>query len=190
MAPGEVYPHACASHSRQRVLILALERPFHHEQRAVAESHGGLIDAAAAPHAEDDDTWGFLLLHDGVAPVPEAIRERCVEVSGLAAELLKMVIRRGRPAAVFEGYGFQGWEGAWWNTAALGLPSSHAAVAFGAAWSLLRLSPRGGPVAVAIAFGCGVTRILDRAHFISDVALAAGLAWFITAVLWQRWPIK
>ena len=114
----------------------------------------------------------------------------CAGLSGLAAEGLKMVIRRGRPEAVFDGYGFLGWEGAWWNTAALGLPSSHAAVAFGAAWALLRLSPRGGAVAVALAVGCGLTRVIDRAHFISDVVLAAGIAWLIVAALWQRWPRK
>ncbi|MBL38765.1 MAG: UDP-N-acetylmuramoyl-L-alanyl-D-glutamate--2,6-diaminopimelate ligase [Xanthomonadales bacterium] len=34
-----------------------------------------------------------VVLHDGVAPVPEAIRERCVEVSGLAAELHTLCAR-------------------------------------------------------------------------------------------------
>lgn len=108
-------------------------------------------------------------------------------LSGLAAEVLKLLIRRGRPEATFEGYRFLPWADTGLNTGPLGLPSSHAAVAFGAAWLLLRLSPRGGRVAVALAAGCALTRVIDRAHFISDVTLSAAVAWIVCALVWRAW---
>ena len=107
-------------------------------------------------------------------------------LSGLIAEVLKMVIRRGRPGADFEGYVLLPFEGAWWNTADLGMPSSHAAVAFGAAFALWRLFPRIGVIGMGLAVGCAATRVIDRAHFISDVIAAAGLAWVVVGVLWWR----
>jgi len=105
-------------------------------------------------------------------------------LSGLAAEVAKVAVRRARPGDA-AGYAFEPWAGAWWETGGLGLPSSHAAVAFGAAWAALRLSPRGGWVVVALAVGCGLTRVLDRAHFVSDVVAAAGLAWLVSAAVWR-----
>ncbi|MFT4974843.1 MAG: membrane-associated phospholipid phosphatase [Myxococcota bacterium] len=108
-------------------------------------------------------------------------------LSGLAAEVLKVVLRRVRPVSVWEGYAFEPWAGEWWSTAGLGLPSSHAAVAFGAGWAMVRLSPRGGWVVLALAVGCGLTRVIDRAHFISDVVMAACVAWVVCVGLWSRW---
>ncbi|MEL6345125.1 MAG: phosphatase PAP2 family protein, partial [Myxococcota bacterium] len=108
-------------------------------------------------------------------------------VSGLMANVLKIMLQRGRPGPSGE-YVFNHFDGAWWDTGALGLPSGHTAVAFGAAWALVRLYPRGGWVAVALAAGCGFTRVLDRAHFLSDATLAAGVAWAVVAVMWSRWP--
>lgn len=111
-----------------------------------------------------------------------------VTASGLIANLLKILFQRGRPGAAGE-YVFHGFQGTWWDTAGLGLPSGHTAVAFGAAWALLRLFPRGGWIAVGLATGCGVSRVLERAHFFSDTVLAAGVAWLVTERIWSRWQI-
>jgi len=32
--------------------------------------------------------------------------------------------------------------------------------------------------------------VMARAHFLSDVVLAAGLGWAVAAVLVRRWPIQ
>lgn len=106
-------------------------------------------------------------------------------LSGLAAHVGKLLIRRQRPDGEAFGYAFSGWpsEGWWEVPSGLGMPSGHTAVAFGAAWALRRLFPRGGWVVVALAAGCGLTRVLERAHFLSDVVAAALLAWLVEALL-------
>ncbi len=106
-------------------------------------------------------------------------------LSGLAAELLKLIVRRERPGAAGE-YSFRAFSDDPLSTAALGMPSSHAAVAFGGAWMLARLHPRLAPVPLLLAAGCGLTRVIDRAHFFSDVIAAAGVAWMLAWWLDQR----
>ena len=105
-------------------------------------------------------------------------------LSGLLAEIGKLLIRRGRPGEV-AGYTFHALP-ADLSTAGLGLPSSHAAVAFGGAFFLARCYPRIAPVVVAWACGCGLSRVLDGAHFVSDVVAAAGLAWLVARAVESR----
>ena len=107
-------------------------------------------------------------------------------LSGLVAELGKLLIRRARPSASTS-YTFLPLPDDL-STAGLGMPSSHAAVAFGGAFLLARLYPRTGPVVVLWAAGCGLTRLLDGAHFLSDVVAAAGLAWLIARGIAHRLP--
>ncbi len=109
-------------------------------------------------------------------------------LGGLAAEILKIVIRRERPALHDGLYGFRPWDERTWSGGGLSLPSSHAAVAFGGAAMLARLYPRARWVGYTLAVGCGVTRVLARAHFVSDVVLAAGLGWLTAWLLARRWP--
>jgi membrane-associated phospholipid phosphatase len=59
-------------------------------------------------------------------------------------------------------------------------------VAFGAAFMLAYLFPRARWVWFALAAGCGITRVLARAHFVSDVVVAAVAALATTALLWRR----
>jgi membrane-associated phospholipid phosphatase len=106
-----------------------------------------------------------------------------VASAGLIGEVLKILVRRGRPAAGDGLYSFAGWDPFSLHTGALGFPSTHAVVAFAAAFVLARLAPRTGPVWVALALGCGATRLLAGAHFASDIAAAALLAWGTVAVL-------
>ena len=59
------------------------------------------------------------------------------------------------------------------------MPSSHAAVAFGGAWMLAALYPRAAPIALALAAGCALTRVLEGDHWLSDVVAAGALGWAV-----------
>src|SRR5690606_34907010 len=74
------------------------------------------------------------------------------------------------------------------SSSGLGMPSSHAIVAFGSAAMLSRLFPRAWPIWWALAWGCGLTRVLHGRHFVSDVVLAAIVGWLVAAILWRKWP--
>jgi membrane-associated phospholipid phosphatase len=104
--------------------------------------------------------------------------------AGILGEMVKLLVRRERPGAHDGAYVFAPWDGHW-STGAIGLPSTHAIVAFAAAFALARLAPRTGPVWLLVAVGCGLTRLLDGAHFLSDVVAAALLAWVTVAVVWR-----
>ena len=104
----------------------------------------------------------------------------CAIAGGLAA-VLKIVFRRTRADQV---------DGAWYvfrplverpfSGSGLSMPSEHAAVAFGAAFMLSRMYPRGWPVFVLLGVGCAVTRIYSADHYLSDVYVAA-IVGYITA---------
>jgi membrane-associated phospholipid phosphatase len=108
-------------------------------------------------------------------------------VPGLAGEILKLLLRRERPGAHEGAYVFRSFADRPFSSSGLALPSSHTIVAFGAAFMLARLFPRAAPVWYLLAAGCGLTRVFARAHFTSDVALAALAAWLVVAWLWKRW---
>jgi membrane-associated phospholipid phosphatase len=110
-----------------------------------------------------------------------------VAASGVLGEILKLLFRRERPRAHEGEYVFRALSERTFSTSGLALPSSHSIVAFGAAFMLARLFPRAAPVWYLLAAGCGLTRILAQAHFVSDVALAALAAWLVAAGLWKRW---
>lgn len=105
-----------------------------------------------------------------------------IALAGILGELVKLVVRRGRPGAADGAYTWVPWTGDW-STGALGLPSTHAIVAFAAAFALARIAPRTAPVWIAIAAGCGLTRLLDGKHFFSDILAAGVLAWGTVALL-------
>ena len=103
-----------------------------------------------------------------------------VVLSGLAAEVLKIVVRRARPGA--EGtYVFRSSGDGMFSSSGLGWPSSHAAVAFGAVWVLCFLFPRATSVWLIVGIGCGLTRIAVNDHFASDVVSAAIIAYLVAA---------
>jgi membrane-associated phospholipid phosphatase len=107
-------------------------------------------------------------------------------LSGLAAEVLKVVFRRERPL-LHDGH--MVFRSVFENTLSgsnLATPSSHAAVAFGGGLMLARLVPGTWPVLVLVGAGCGVTRIVSGAHFLSDVYLSAILGYAVSGVL-IRW---
>lgn len=106
-------------------------------------------------------------------------------LSGLAGEVLKILIRRLRPGETGE-YVFRSFAERTFSSSGLGMPSSHAVVAFGAAAMLARLFPRAWPIWWTLGVGCGLTRILHGRHFLSDVVLAAIVGWLVAALLWSK----
>jgi membrane-associated phospholipid phosphatase len=105
-------------------------------------------------------------------------------LGGAVAELLKLVIRRLRPGELGE-YVFRPFTERPLSTGGLGMPSSHALVAFGAAAVLSRIFPRARVIWWGLAWGCGFTRIASGAHFLSDVVVAACVGWLVGALLWR-----
>lgn len=111
-------------------------------------------------------------------------------LAGLAAEVLKLLLRRERPAPHDGEYVFRAFTDQPWSTKMLGLPSSHALVAFAGAWMLCKLYPRATPVWLVLAGGCALTRVQARAHFLSDVTVAAVAAWVVVEICWRKWGTR
>ena len=109
-----------------------------------------------------------------------------VLLSGIVGELLKLVFRRRRPGDVFELYEFRSWADRPFHNGGLSMPSTHAVVAFGAAVALTKLLPRAWPVWWLLAAGCGLTRVLARAHYLSDIVMAALIAAAVGSWLARR----
>ena len=115
----------------------------------------------------------------------------CPFVAMAVAELLKLVVRRERPQAWLEVMPvFRDWSGAWWQNNDLGMPSSHAATAFGAAFALVKLYPKGTPVWMAVAVCCALSRVIDQAHTLTDVYAGAVVAWVLVSWITRRWWAK
>lgn len=104
-------------------------------------------------------------------------------VGGLAASIIEFVAGRLRPNQAGGAHVFRGIVGRFDNTHDLAFPSSHAAVAFAAAFMVWRVWPRAGVVALVVACGCGWTRMLSGAHFATDVLGAAVLGYAVARLL-------
>lgn len=107
--------------------------------------------------------------------------------SASLAEVTKLIVRRERPrnalndGAFFE---FRSFLDGPLSSTGIGFPSSHAAVAFGGAFMLARVAPGCGPVVIAWACGCAVSRVLAGAHYASDVVGSAAVGYACCALLW------
>lgn len=143
-------------------------------------------------------TWAALAiavgLHEGTDPLRRPLAKRrawllfgSATLGGALAEVMKLLLRRERPAVHDGVHAFRSFAERTFSSAGLALPSSHTLVAFGGAAMLARLYPRARWVGYTLAAGCAVTRVLARAHFLSDVVLAAGLGWLVAFVLARRW---
>src|SRR5271168_861700 len=115
---------------------------------------------------------GALWLHDRDRR-RATILAASVSIAGLLGEVLKLVIRRVRPGVYDGAYGFRPWSDHPFSSSGFGMPSSHALIAFSAAAALAALFPRATPIWYALAIGCGITRVLSGAHFVSDVVVGA-----------------
>lgn len=129
---------------------------------------------------------------------PRAMFERGLPVlfsallTGAITEVTKISVRRLRPPDEgWDGtYVFRPWSERTFHGGNLGMPSSHTGVAFGAMWMLVRLYPRAWPVWVTIGLGCGWQRLLDRAHFFSDIYVAAATGFIAAWIVWHLWRAK
>lgn len=107
-------------------------------------------------------------------------------LGGLVAEVGKLIVRRERPGDTSAAYTFRAFADRPFDNRGLGMPSSHALVAFGAAAMLARLFPRARWIWFLLAAGCAYTRVAARAHYLSDVAVAAVLGYAVAWALWRR----
>jgi len=121
--------------------------------------------------------------------------------SGLLAELIKVLVRRGRPDAMLDrdptlpltdprtfGYVWN-WEHTTWGNlfdiSDLGIASSHAATAFGGMIALGVLWPRWRWVLLLLAGFASITRLQSRGHYLSDVIGGAACgAVVVLALVW------
>ena len=175
---------------------------------AIVVSH--LLDPLVFRHVRvegvNDEDWGRLLRVMGFVPLWLAagaallLHERTPRrlmmrsrggliiagalLGGAVAELLKLLVRRLRPGELGE-YVFRPFTERPFSTGGLGMPSSHALVAFGAAAVLARVFPRARVIWWGMAWGCAFTRVASGAHFLSDVVVAACVAWLLGALLWR-----
>ncbi|MCL4221342.1 MAG: phosphatase PAP2 family protein [Phycisphaerales bacterium] len=182
------------------VLALWLDRPIY------------LLTVGDEQHLERNDWYqmfravGFLpmWLFLGGAMALHEWRERtprptgliimgCATGAGLLAELLKVVLGRHRP----DEQGHLDWNpllGAIYDPdkygSSLGLPSSHAAVAFGGAVAVALLYPGARWIALAAASGCAITRLVAGAHALSDLLLAGLIGWVVAALLTRRHRLR
>lgn len=175
---------------------------------AIAAAH--LLDRTAweswrDPRVNDRD-WGRMLRSVGYLPVwivaslalllhgasGRSTRRRALflllapALSGLTAEVAKLLFRRLRPDPDRFAYLFRTFTDDPFSTRNLGLPSSHVMVAFGGAFALAWLFPRTRWVWFVLAAGCAATRVLALGHFLSDTVTAAALAWVVTCALRAR----
>ncbi len=101
-------------------------------------------------------------------------------IAGAIAEVAKLVVGRERPIRGDEiqndaAYVWRGFLGGFADSSNLGMPSSHAAVAFGGAAMLGVLFVPVRWLVLVLAAGCGLTRMLSGAHYASDVVVGAGI---------------
>jgi membrane-associated phospholipid phosphatase len=138
-------------------------------------------------------TWAILALvlwlHQKDVDRPLAKRRALLlagapAASGILCEIVKLLIRRERPDVGAGEWVFRPWSEHTFSTAGLATPSSHTMVAFAGMTIAARLFPRAKWMFYFLAWGCGITRILAHAHFLSDVTFGAILGW---AVGWGIW---
>ncbi len=159
-----------------------------------------LLHLAFDPSHTIEKTWLFLALRNAGSAWTWAVAGLvliCIDrgfhrgvptmlaplAAGSIAELLKLLVGRARP--VEDGLLIDGWYHfrpllAGFNDGSnLGMPSSHAAVAFTGAFLLGALVLRFRPLLLVIAIGCGLSRIITGAHFPTDVFVGAVIGWTV-----------
>jgi undecaprenyl-diphosphatase len=110
-----------------------------------------------------------------------------ITVAGILGELLKLIVRRERPGTHDGIYGFRAFTDHLFSSRNFGMPSSHAVIAFSGAAALSVLFPEATCVWYALAIGCGVTRVLSGAHYVSDVVAGAAIGIGVSIIIARRW---
>ncbi|MBV8650984.1 MAG: phosphatase PAP2 family protein, partial [Alphaproteobacteria bacterium] len=127
-----------------------------------------------APMARRLEAWSYLPLYFFVS----------LAASGLAVDLIKVLVGRARPKLLFADstYGFTGLASRadHWS-----FPSGHTANAVAIALSLITIWPRLLPLAVIFAGLVAASRFIIQAHYVSDVIAGGFLAFVITRYVEQ-----
>jgi membrane-associated phospholipid phosphatase len=110
-----------------------------------------------------------------------------VAVSGILADILKIVFGRARPKLLFpdDVYGFT-WgamQADHWS-----LPSGHATTVAALATAFSLLWPRGIPAYWLAALLVMASRIVLDQHYLSDVMIGAALGALVAWVIWRSFP--
>jgi membrane-associated phospholipid phosphatase len=100
-------------------------------------------------------------------------------VGGALYTVLKWGVGRHRPVSTYAAFDLVpfagGWKGLFVAEPNLSFPSGHATCAFATAAALAVLYPRWRWAFYAVAAVTGVERVVERAHYLSDVVAAAGV---------------
>jgi membrane-associated phospholipid phosphatase len=105
----------------------------------------------------------------------------------------KWIFGRQRPSYVLEPYSFDLFKDGGWGlfyAQRMSLPSGHACLSFAAASCLAALFPRGAIAFYAVAVLLGIERVLEGAHYPSDVVVGASfgiLSTYLALRLAVRW---
>lgn len=113
---------------------------------------------------------------------------------GLGYLLLKWMVGRQRPVIVAAPFAFhpfaKGFHGLLHAEHGLSFPSGHAAMAFATATCLATALPRWAPAFFLIALAVAAERVLENAHYLSDVVAGAGvglLGGYLAILIVRRW---
>jgi membrane-associated phospholipid phosphatase len=98
-------------------------------------------------------------------------------LAGVFAEVAKLLARRKRLTSGIEWYEFRSFGERMFDSSGLSLPSSHAIIAFAAAYALGRAYPATRWVLIPLAVGTAFSRVHMGAHYVSDTYASALLAW-------------
>ncbi|MBM3162803.1 MAG: phosphatase PAP2 family protein [Chlorobi bacterium] len=109
-----------------------------------------------------------------------------VALSGLSADIIKVLCGRARPKLYFNealyGFDFLHLEHAW-----ISFPSGHSATAFSVAWTLCLALPQYRPFFLLWAALIAFSRIATTQHYLSDVLAGSLLGAAATAFLYHRY---
>ena len=104
--------------------------------------------------------------------------------AGLLAEGYKLLCRRVRPSLADGEYVFRSWAIEPGDPGGIGMPSSHASVAFAGMFMLCMMLGFGRWMWLLLATACAATRVFDDAHFVSDVWVGALIGYCVARFLW------
>ena len=115
---------------------------------------------------------------------------------GLVYLFLKWAVGRRRPVIVDAPFDFHpfahGLMGFVHSESGLSFPSGHASLAFATATCLTAVMPRGAIVFFLVAIAVGAERVLENAHYVSDVVAGLGLGilsgWLAIVLVRQLYP--